>query len=678
MKKNINIFLLIVSLFFLTSCEKLFTLEGTIYIKEGKSIARLSGTKIYLLDNNIDTIISKSLTEYSNESEIAIKKYASKLLQEEIDKNQKQLSNINSQIKKNKIALSESKKLTEKNLKELSSSAKATEEAELKNKKKTYQLNMKILDLKKELQLLNELVEVKKRNLSAVLITRKKELGKLNNKMNKKLAAAKKTYAINMNKFKQRIKSIRNEVSDLKKSYEKSQKSIVSKYFWRYVQDKILVVNKLEKPCRSCTPQLTFFIENKGNKAIRAVEFDLYYKNISLRNSGFKLSDFGAYGLDRIWYPQSTNRYRETVYGIAPKKRMLKSKSIYLRTRRRMQGDTLRFFEKMGGYDPSAFKVVIKKAYLSDPSTYHSYNPYSSKYMRNKGIKRWRYKKQKVADVFKKEINNSEFLKKTKDRIKKVLFRQIKLTKEIIQRKTSFSNEKKNISVVSNAFLKKKRKEISKAEKDIVGFKLTKEQREKITKLRKSISSIQLTLNSSAFSLKQMKINTESLKKKKILFKGLVEVAQKRSDSSLSEKTKIELEIKNLKNKKGNTFSEIQKFAKTNTPLLEMQSLWITKFIENIKSSKIQSANSNIEGKFKFEKLTRKIAYLFAVANHDNKRFLWFIELDLTSNNQQDLSDINNTIIDVKYLNKLFEYFNKAISVKSEDVPTKDIVPSKN
>ena len=226
MKKNINIFLLIVSLFFLTSCEKLFTLEGTIYIKEGKSIARLSGTKIYLLDNNIDTIISKSLTEYSNESEIAIKKYASKLLQEEIDKNQKQLSNINSQIKKNKIALSESKKLTEKNLKELSSSAKATEEAELKNKKKTYQLNMKILDLKKELQLLNELVEVKKRNLSAVLITRKKELGKLNNKMNKKLAAAKKTYAINMNKFKQRIKSIRNEVSDLKKSYEKSQKSI--------------------------------------------------------------------------------------------------------------------------------------------------------------------------------------------------------------------------------------------------------------------------------------------------------------------------------------------------------------------------------------------------------------------------------------------------------------------
>ena len=140
MKKNINIFSLIVSLFFLTSCEKLFTLEGTIYIKEGKSIARLSGTKIYLLDNNIDTIISKSLTEYSNESEIAIKKYASKLLQEEIDKNQKQLSNINSQIKKNKIALSESKKLTEKNLKELSSSAKATEEAELKNKKKTYQL----------------------------------------------------------------------------------------------------------------------------------------------------------------------------------------------------------------------------------------------------------------------------------------------------------------------------------------------------------------------------------------------------------------------------------------------------------------------------------------------------------------------------------------------------------
>ena len=103
MKKNINIFLLIVSLFFLTSCEKLFTLEGTIYIKEGKSIARLSGTKIYLLDNNIDTIISKSLTEYSNESEIAIKKYASKLLQEEIDKNQKQLSNINSQIKKIKL-----------------------------------------------------------------------------------------------------------------------------------------------------------------------------------------------------------------------------------------------------------------------------------------------------------------------------------------------------------------------------------------------------------------------------------------------------------------------------------------------------------------------------------------------------------------------------------------------
>ena len=156
-----------------------------------------------------------------------------------------------------------------------------------------------------------------------------------------------------------------------------------------------------------------------------------------------------------------------------------------------------------------------------------------------------------------------------------------------------------------------------------------------------------------------------------------MEVAKKRLDISSSQKKKIESQLKNLKEKKGEIFAEIQKYALYNTPLLEIQSLWINKFIQSISSSKTHSGNSDVDGKFRFEKLTKEITYVFAVANHDHKRFLWFVELDLPSKNQQDLSDINNTVIDVKYLNTLFEYFNKAISIKPDDVSTKGIVPLK-
>ena len=675
-KLNLSV-LFVLFLFFLTSCEKLFNLEGTIYLKEGERIQRLSGTKIYLLNNGIEKIISGNLDEYKKESKAAIKAYEKKILQREIVSKKVALKETISQIEKNKFSVTESKKLSADNLKKYVSSKKKTTDAELKIEKEDLKTKLEIINSKKELEILNSLLEVKKRRLSSILMKRRKELSNLSKKKNSNLAESKKSYAKKMNEFKGRILAIRTEIANLRASYEKNKKSLVSKYFWDYVQNNILIVNKLNKPCRSCTPQLSFFIENKGNKAIRAMEFDLYYKNISLRNSGFKISEFGAYGLDRIWHPQRTNKYRETVHGIAPKKRMLRSKSFYLRGRSRMQGDMLRFFEKMGGYDPSKFKVVIKKAYLSDPATFHSYNPYSSRYMRSRGIKRWRYKKQSSADVFKKEINNSKLLKNTKQKIKKVLAKQIKLTKEIMQIKSTFSAEKKNISVIYSSFLKKKRKQILKAEKDVLTYQLTKQQKKKMKELEKNISKMQLLMNSSRFKLKQMKENVESLRKKKSLYRGLLEVAKNRLVSSMSKKKKIESQLKNLKDNKGVVFTEIQKYALNNTPLLEMQSLWINKFVDSLISSKTHLGNSDIDGKFRFEKITKETTYIFAVANHHKKRFMWFIELDLASKNKQDLSDINNTVLDVRKLNSLFEYFNKAISVKSEDVATKDIVPSK-
>ncbi len=673
MTRKLNLFVFFVlSFLFLTSCEKLFTLEGTIYLKEGERIERLSGTKIYLLNNSIEKVILSNLDEYKKESKAAIKTYEKKLLQKEIENKEIALKKITSQIRKDKISLGEAKNLVADNLKKFSDSNKKTTDAELKITKENLEAKLEILNSKKEIKLLNVLLESKKRKFSSVLIERRKELIKLIKKKDNKLAESKRLFSKDSKVFKSRIRKIRNEIVNLKSDYEKKKKTLVSKYFLNYIHKKILIVNKLNKPCRSCTPQLTFFIENKGNKAIRAMEFDLYYKDISLKNSGFKISQFGAYGLDRIWYPESKNKYRETVYGIAPKRRMLRLKSFYLRARRSMQGDTLRFFEKMGGYDPSKFRVVVKKAYLSDPSTFHSYNPYSSRYMRSKGLKRWRYKKLSAADVFKKEINNSQLLKKTKEKIRKVLSKQIILTKEILQRKSTFTAEKKNITVLYASFIKKKVKQISKARKNVIDSQLTKKQNEKMKELNKNISQKQLLIDSSKFQLKQMKENVEGLKKKKSLYNGLLEVSKKRLDTAMFKKKEIESQLKNLNEKKGVIFGEIQKYALTKTPLLEMQSLWINKFIDSLSSSKTHSGNSNIDGKFKFEKLTKETSYIFAVANHENKRFLWFVELDLSSKIQQDLSDINNTVIEVKNLDKLLEYLNKAISVNSDSAPVKN------
>ena len=71
--------------------------------------------------------------------------------------------------------------------------------------------------------------------------------------------------------------------------------------------------------------------------------------------------------------------------------------------------------------------------------------------------------------------------------------------------------------------------------------------------------------------------------------------------------------------------------------------------------------------------------FLQLLITTQNALFMWFVELDLPSKGQQDLSDINNTVVNVKKLNTLFEYFNKAISFKPGDIPgVSGIVPRTN
>ena len=129
-------FCLLVSLLFLSSCENLFTLEGTIYLKEGERITRLSGTEIYLLDNRIDKIIPENLDEYDSQIKAAIAEYQTKLLQEEVKKNEVILRDTVSQIQKNKLSLENARKLFKENAQDLSDSEKLTNKTELSTQNK--------------------------------------------------------------------------------------------------------------------------------------------------------------------------------------------------------------------------------------------------------------------------------------------------------------------------------------------------------------------------------------------------------------------------------------------------------------------------------------------------------------------------------------------------------------
>jgi len=210
--RKLNLFVFFVlSFLFLTSCEKLFTLEGTIYLKEGERIERLSGTKIYLLNNSIEKVILSNLDEYKKESKAAIKTYEKKLLQKEIENKEIALKKITSQIKKDKISLGEAKNLVADNLKKFSDSNKKTTDAELKITKENLKAKLEILNSKKEIKLLNALLESKKRKFSSVLIERRKELKKLIKKKDNKLAESKRLFSKDSKVFK--------KVRDLKDSF---------------------------------------------------------------------------------------------------------------------------------------------------------------------------------------------------------------------------------------------------------------------------------------------------------------------------------------------------------------------------------------------------------------------------------------------------------------------------
>ena len=92
-----------------------------------------------------------------------------------------------------------------------------------------------------------------------------------------------------MRELRYKINETRKDTSALKRRFSSESSELTSKLLKDYAQNKIVIVNNLKKRCRSCSQELTFFVENKGDKAIRAIDFDLHYNLIQKFINNFEL-----------------------------------------------------------------------------------------------------------------------------------------------------------------------------------------------------------------------------------------------------------------------------------------------------------------------------------------------------------------------------------------------------
>jgi hypothetical protein len=355
----------------------------------------------------------------------------------------------------------------------------------------------------------------------------------------------------------------------------------------RYVSDKIKVNARIYYLCANCTPKLCVSIQNTGDKAIVTVEPQLF---INGKDATSLVGD-----LFSVWPGQWNalksisveNDYKEKVKGLPPSREWPNvenrrgidqcSEGIFLNTDK---GDGKRAWESLGGLNAKTrVEVRIATATIADPQSLRRRKDFQTY---------WEYVSTDPVAVFQQEMDADETIVRNKELTGRAS--SIESAEADVVRLSRQLEELKPESATSQALIdaQVQLKSLDQAAKETTS---------KLAELHASLLSASTSKKSASAELERLEAKQGNMKQ------------------HLGE---VDAEILRLKENRGALFDDVKAKAISSVDLGKAQTRWYAELLELLKDGGGVAVRSDIDGKYRFEKITWKDPLLFAVSDQRN------------------------------------------------------------
>ncbi len=594
----------------LVACDDPKTIEGTIWTKDARgTLSKLPSVEVRLLNPAIRTALQRHLKSFDEREDQAVAKsletaIATAVSDAEVEKakNQRQLAIATDET----IAIQSELDV-----------ARIAEAKQIKiSEVESSQLRSQLTTLGAKADTLRRRIE-EQRNF---LVTEQAKLDIEYNEQKSRLETV-----LSQAKSELERNQLAKETFDVAVSSERSQ--LAEQFARNYVRDKIVVTHSFTQKYRHSNDyyNFCFSIQNVGTKAVLSVRVQVTINNNDISDRQFR-DLFEPVYTPRKWeiVPSTLevkNRYSETVHGLT----MGQSWPAYVddacfKTKMAF-GDRLRTWEALGGLRPEAARIRITEATLSDPKLLEEAGKYS--------VKEWRYRALSVEDVFRDEIDAS---KPASNEQQEQLTAAIKRSERRMQEASQLLQGLKRVVATNRVILD------AEAELGLVtenegavrqGIELHVAQLGPFTKARASAEQ-----------------KLASAQEHQAKLRGLVN----KSDAILL----------SMKSKQGDIFEGLKVQARDNLDLTSIASTWVLELLEMLESADGVSIRSDIDGRFRFEKVSMKLPILFSVAREEkrggqdretsyrNSRYFWIDTVDTSKTTLHDLGDFNSDELHLK------------------------------
>ena len=240
-------------------------------------------------------------------------------------------------------------------------------------------------------------------------------------------------------------------------------------------------------------------------------------------------------------------------------------------------GDGKRAWESLGGLNAQTkAEVRIAKAALSDPESLRSVGSYS---------KSWEYTTMAPSDVFRKELDSDE---------------SIVRSKELAARAAS-------VAAIAA--------DVGRLERELSDLKPERASSQALVDAEAQLPAIEQVIATAKARLAELNapLSSASARKQSALAE-VGDLEKKQSDLSVDLR-KADADLESLKANKGTQYEQVTARALGSFDARAIQSKWYRDLLALLKSSEAITVQSDVDGRYRFEKVTWKDPILFAVSD---------------------------------------------------------------
>lgn len=626
--------------------------EGTVYAKSiSDDIIKMSGAEVRLLDLKIIGELTKHLNGYEKTLAAAI----SEKLKELVDKTVSLLDNGESDlIQKIKVAseqilagkerldgalAAETRKVSELKM-PLAESERHKSEllSELKRLEGIWNEQLTVVEHQQKEE--DNLYEEQKTKVENDLVQSKALLEKRKIEKQDTIGKLTRERAQMVASIDAEIRVATDKVSQSERALKEQREKVALDLAASYARTHITVTNSdggFSTSSRRC-----YQVLNNGNMAIISLTLDVFYKNKSLRDAGIKSEDLGDLFLEASSFkdktiPTTINQYKEEINGISPKSVWPSERSCFFVMEIRIRGDIQRVFDSLGGFDARApFRVAVRSVQLADPTTLKSRQKY--------GEKTWEFAKEAPLKVFQSEVEaatpklpGTAILAQRRAELEEIRKKRVqeeaakKLASDKMEKQLDAAISQAN-SIVSEAVARQQlaKQKIVRSAEMVQIEPLLIDVKRRLPEVLSRINSIQ----KEAATVSEIRTN-EELKLKKI------NEEKSQLEAALS---KLIAERNALRMGEGEQYLILKSVAEMNAGLTKTQHLWMEDLVKALEKAEGISVRADVDGKFRFSKVSRKEALLFSVAKYRRDSLFWLVRINLDITTLNDLGDHNKVI----------------------------------